>query len=94
MTKETRSILLKAVEKTIDENKFNEVLNIKTRTFMIITLVDFIEDAIDKFIEGQKKHGGSIFARDLVFERKQEAIDSFWYSAAEEHNKDLNENQI
>lgn len=50
--------------------------------FMAIALDTFLSDAIDKYIKGQKEHGGSILDRDLDHEIYQEHIDLFWYSWA------------
>ena len=94
MTEENKEELEVAIDKVIEEQDDQHHLSYKSRTFMVHALRDFVNDAVSKFIDGQIKHGGSIFERDLVFERKQEAIDSFWYSAAEEHNKTINENKI
>jgi hypothetical protein len=57
-------------------------LSEETRTKMAMALDYFIIDAIDKFIKGQKEHGGNIEDRDLDKEIRMEMIDSFWYQQA------------
>jgi hypothetical protein len=47
--------------------------------FIAFSLDNFISDSIDKYIAGQRKHGGSILDRDLNHELYMEHIDEFWY---------------
>lgn len=46
---------------------------------MAHSLAAFIEIGVDKFIAGQKEHGGDLRDRNLVDELGAEQIDSFWY---------------
>lgn len=49
---------------------------------MRASLVAFVVDAVDKYIAGQKEHGGDLCDRDLDKELRMERIDDFWYSEA------------
>lgn len=49
---------------------------------MTESLTNFIIDATNKYIAGQKEHGGSITDRDLDKEIRHEQIDLFWYLEA------------
>lgn len=55
-----------------------------TRTIfnMVDSLYNWNIDAIDKFIVGQKEHGGDLASRSLMVEIRNEQLDLFWYSAA------------
>ena len=62
---------------TID-NK-HENIDEETIVRMSESLTIFCYDAINKFIAGQKKHGGKITDKDLDKEINQELLDLFWY---------------
>lgn len=49
---------------------------------MRTSLVAFVVDAVDKFVAGQKEHGGDLCDRDLEKELRMERIDEFWYGEA------------
>jgi len=61
----------------------NGIINPCITDLMAISLTQFVINSIDKFIKGQKEHGGDI--RDgnkLDKEIRDEQIDLFWYSEA------------
>lgn len=45
-------------------------------------LAAFCVDALSKFGNGQREHGGSITDRDLQAEVRAELLDLFWYTRA------------
>lgn len=49
---------------------------------MRTSLVAFVVDAVDKYVAGQKEHGGDLCDRDLEKELRMERIDEFWYGEA------------
>ena len=49
--------------------------------FMVFSLSEFVQEAITKFIDGQKEHGGDFREVDHHAEAKKERTDSFWYGA-------------
>ena len=51
------------------------------------SLTQFCEAAIEKFIKGQKEHGGNITDRDLDEEVRKELLDIFWYTSAKKWDK-------
>lgn len=71
----------------ISNKDTEDILDIETIEFMSETLATFINEAIDKFIKGQKEHGGNIKDRDLNKEINNEVIDLFWYLSAKNHEK-------
>lgn len=56
-------------------------------TFMATAIDNFISDAIDKYIAGQREHGGSLLDRDCTQEAYKELIDGFWYNRADKHKQ-------
>ena len=60
--------------------------NLKLR--MANELAAFVEVSIEKFMRGQKEHGGKITDKDLNIEIFHELIDLFWYTRAQ-HWKDI-----
>lgn len=63
---------------------------------MADSLTTFCISAINKFIVGQKKHGGNIIDKDLDKEFQQEFIDMFWYMNAKnwkQNEKEEKENE-
>lgn len=60
-------------------DKFND-LNKENRERMATSLTRFSEQAIIKYIQGQKEHGGDITEKNLDKEIDQEIIDIFWYN--------------
>lgn len=40
----------------------------------------FVRFAIEKFVAGQREHGGKLIDRNLILELEKEQIDSFWYT--------------
>ena len=57
----------------------DNVLTQDTVKNMVRSLQGFTVTAIQKFIKGQKEHGGKITDRRLMEELGMEQIDSFWY---------------
>lgn len=55
--------------------------------FMVESLTNFITDSVEKFIAGQKEHGGDFREIDFKMEAKKERIDAFWYSEGETWRK-------
>lgn len=55
--------------------------------FMVYSLTEFIQDAVAKFIAGQKEHGGDFREVDHRREAKAERTDSFWYGAGDDWNQ-------
>lgn len=50
-----------------------------TNAWMTRALAEFVEEAILKFIKGQKEHGGNLLDRDCFAEMGPELKDFFWY---------------
>lgn len=44
-------------------------------------LAFFVTQAIEKYINGQKEHGGDLRDRDLPLELHKEILDLFWYNS-------------
>lgn len=59
-----------------------DILNSKTINEMANSYARFVEMATDKFITGQKEHGGKITNKKLELEIEHEMIDQFWYKEA------------
>lgn len=57
-------------------------LSISEMTWMAFCLDQYVSDSIDKYIKGQKEHGGNILDRDLDHEIYMESIDRNWYEWA------------
>lgn len=77
-----REKLSTRVELTMFELEADKYLSIQDMKFVRDTLTNFTINAVFKYIEGQKEHGGKITDRDLDTEIDQEHIDLFWYLAA------------
>lgn len=45
-------------------------------------LAQWCEDAMLKFADGQREHGGDLRDRDVEADARQEDIDRFWYTVA------------
>ena len=58
---------------------FDNIVSEEISALMAISLENFTVRAIDKFVAGQKEHGGDIRNRNLGIEFAQEVIDQFWY---------------
>lgn len=71
----------------------DEVIDEETIDRMSESLTLFCFDAVNKFVVGQKKHGGKITDKNLKHELRLEYIDAFWYSEAENWKQELNENE-
>jgi len=52
------------------------------RSDLTIDLAKFVVRAIEKYVAGQKEHGGSIRDRDLPEEIINEIIDLYFYTQA------------
>lgn len=74
------SIIQRIIDRQCERYKIK--LTLVTRSLMTDSLVTFVFAATDKFIQGQKEHGGCITDRDLDFEIYKETIDQFWYGQA------------
>lgn len=68
-------------------------LSIKDLNKMADSLNAFCIESINKFIVGQKKHGGSIIDKDLDKEFNEEFIDMFWYKEAIKWKSNEKENK-
>ena len=66
----------------ISSMDYDCVLTAEAKILMSKSLHAFMIDSINKFIKGQKEHGGDIRERDLDSEMRQEHIDLFWYQSA------------
>lgn len=64
-----------------------EILSQQTRQQMASSLASFVDEAIEKFIKGQKEHGGNLADRNLDHEIRMETIDFFWYQSAKDWKK-------
>ena len=49
---------------------------------MASSLYTFVQNAIQKYADGQREHGGDIRDRNLLNEINHETIDLFWYQEA------------
>lgn len=74
--------MLDAIRLVIGRLDENEILSNKTKDDMAKSLARFNLDSIQKFISGQKEHGGLLQDRDLEKEIHNEIIDLFWYNSA------------
>jgi len=73
--------LLKLLRRHVDEeDKAANVLSNEQRVFLASALAKFVTHATEKFIIGQKEHGGDITDRHLVAELQRELIDAWFYS--------------
>ena len=63
-------------------NRSLDCVPMHQQVLMVMSLVEFVSAAVEKFGAGQRAHGGSITDRDLGKEMSQELIDSFWYHQA------------
>ena len=72
-----------AISLMIDIRDTDQHLSESTQADMAYSLTNFVIDATDKFIKGQIEHGGELQNRDLAKEIKQEQIDLFWYTEAQ-----------
>lgn len=79
LTKPQSLVLLNDIANYIDSVDNLKVLAPDVKCNMARSLAIFAEHAIEKFIKGQKEHGGYIRDRDLMAELYAEQIDSFWY---------------
>lgn len=68
----------------------NVNLPVELKENMVISLGDFIRDSLDKYIAGQKEHGGDLRDRNLDEEIRKEQIDMFWYSEAKKWKGEKN----
>lgn len=75
--------LYKALEDLIKQCDEEGVLDLNTKVFMARSLESFCLAAIEKYIAGQKEHGGNLMQRDCFYEMGQEHIDQFWYYMVE-----------
>lgn len=64
---------------TIDKLDYDRDLTTEQKLLMAKSLEKFCIRAINKFIAGQKHHGGDIRNRDLAEEMANEHVDMFWY---------------
>lgn len=67
---------LRALTMALDKEN---VLTPDTVLNMVRSLQGFTVTAIQKFIKGQKEHGGKLIDRPLIAELAMEQVDSFWY---------------
>lgn len=58
-------------------------------TQMAEALELFIYRAIEKYVVGQREHGGNIIDRDLSLEIDHELIDLFWYHSANKRKQSI-----
>lgn len=65
----------------------NPSIPLKAQDLLFSVLVSIIHDTIDKFEEGQLKHGGNLMERNLEMELHQESLDSIIYSTANKIKK-------
>lgn len=77
-------ILLNAIHEYVKKENFRlgGNLSIEIECGMATSLTDFTMAATEKFIKGQKEHGGDIRDRDLDSEMALELLDLFWYNSA------------
>lgn len=62
-------------------------LSPENQQFVIDNIESFAYRAVDKYVKGQKEHGGNLWDRDCLAESIQENIDLFWYLAAEKERR-------
>jgi hypothetical protein len=68
---------IEAINKDFSYPVSFEQVDLMTRSLTV-----FVERAVDKYMKGQKEHGGDIRDRDLTAEILNEQIDQWWYSQA------------
>ena len=61
---------------------YEHALSDNVKAEMTRSLVQFVQRATNKFIAGQKSHGGDIRDKNLREEIYQEQLDLFWYTEA------------
>lgn len=71
-----------AIEDLFLSKPNNKCINAEDGAHLIDTLVNFVDRALDKYIKGQKEHGGSITDRDCYEDLRNELIDSIIYHSA------------
>lgn len=88
----TKHSLFLAIEAVLEEQcaATGVSLNEENRTFIASTLWDHTWDSIDKYLAGQKEHGGDFLLKKThKQELRKELIDIMWYSAADEYDTRL-----
>lgn len=78
-------ILLNAIHEFVAKENFRLGGNIQAEVEFLMSesLMIFTKRATEKFIKGQKEHGGDIRDRNLPSELAQEVLDIFWYTSAQ-----------
>lgn len=84
------SILQTIVKEILDSDR-EHILDSVTKAKMAISLNTFVIESIEKFIKGQKEHGGNLVDRDLAKEISQETIDLFWYNEGQKWKQHKNQ---
>jgi hypothetical protein len=62
-------------------------LSPENQQFVKENIDSFVYRAVDKYVKGQKEHGGNLWDRDCLAESFLENIDLFWYLAAEKERR-------
>lgn len=65
----------------------NPAIPPRAQDLLFDVLNNIIKDTIEKFEEGQLKHGGNLMERNLDVELHQESLDSIIYSTANKIKK-------
>lgn len=76
----TRQLLREQLMAAILQNPEHASVKQADKEFIVDSLANFNEQAINKFIKGQAEHGGHITDRDLQREMNLEIIDMFFYN--------------
>lgn len=88
ITKENKDVLESTIHGAIRNMDRETVLHPFFRPLMAKALTEFVVNATEKFIAGQKEHGGLITERNLEHEIEMEHLDLFWYHQAKGWQKD------
>lgn len=88
ITKEDRHALQSIIGGIVAKADTTTAVHAFARPLLAKALTDFVIDATNKFVAGQKEHGGLITDRDLDHEINMEHLDLFWYLAAKQWKND------
>lgn len=88
ITQKDKDCLESTIHAAIRSMDRETVLHPFFRPLMAKALTEFVVNATEKFIAGQKEHGGLITERNLEHEIEMEHLDLFWYQRAFDWQRD------
>jgi hypothetical protein len=81
------TILQSLIMDEIEARDPTNVLTTQRRANLCLDLNTFVIAAIDKYVKGQKEHGGDLKDRDLLMELYAELVDSVIYLSEEKRKR-------